>query len=138
MAFTQRRFLQLKPSQLTLPMAFPQRENPPPLSILKEEILEYDGLLFPLIVRPQSKDQYLVLDGRRRLQAVWELQDEGHEKMLRWLPSYVIESTGPVMDLKLFLLLNKHAAIGVGEYERTLALIEEADAVVPTQRRRTS
>ena len=58
--------------------------------------------------------------------------------MLRWLPSYVIESTGPVMDLKLFLLLNKHAAIGVGEYERTLALIEEADAVVPTQRRRTS
>jgi hypothetical protein len=131
-----RRYLQLKPSQLTLPMGFPERENPPPLSGLKALILEYGGLLRPLIVRPCSDGQYLVLDGRRRLKAVWELQDEEHEKMLRWLPCFIIQSSGPVMDMKLFILLNSHAPLGEGDLERALATIESAQTRARSPRKR--
>jgi hypothetical protein len=135
MAVPQRRHIQLKPSQLNISISFPQRENPPPLQPLKDGILEYGGLLRPLVVRPCGDDSYLVLDGRRIMQAVWALQNEGHEKLLRWLPCYCIHSDGPVMDLRLFLLLNSQAPLGVGEYERAMAAIEDA-AAEPVRSRR--
>jgi ParB-like chromosome segregation protein Spo0J len=124
------KFAQLKPSQLTLPISFPPRENPTPLGTVKEELLEY-GFLRPLVVRPGTEGQYVVLDGRRRLQAVWELQDDGHERHFRWLPCYVIHSDGPLTDLKLYLMLNKYPPLSVGEVERTLAEIEKAEAPAP-------
>ena len=121
------RFVRLKPSQLTISLAFPQREYEPPLSLLKETILEF-GLLRTIIVRQCDTGEYLVLDGRRYLKAIYELQDEGHERLFRWLPCFCIHSDGPIMDLRLFLLLNNHAHLGAGEYERVLAAIEAAQA----------
>jgi len=126
-----RRYVQLKPAQLTVNLAFPQREFEPPLDELKLAMIEWGGLLRPIIVRPLKDKEYLVLDGRRQLKAIWELQDDGYEKLFRWLPCFSIPSDGPIMDLKLFLVLNQHAALGAGEYERALAAIEKAERRPP-------
>ena len=125
-----RRFVQLKPSQLILSMSFPEREYSTPLGSLMAEILEY-GILCPLIVRPSDDNCYVVLKGRRVLKAVWELQNNGHEKQVRWLPCYVIESDSPLMDLKLFLLLNNQDFFSPGDVERTLTCIEQAQSRLP-------
>jgi hypothetical protein len=111
-------------------MAFPEREKPAPLAPLMHDILEY-GILSPLVVRPCGDNNYIVLKGRRILRAVWELQNNGHEKKVRWLPCYVIESDGPLMDLKLFLMLHSHDPFSPGDFERALASIEQAENQLP-------
>lgn len=127
-----RRFIQLKPAQLTLTMAFPEREKPAPLAPLMQDIVEY-GILSPLVVRPCGNNNYIVLKGRRILRAVWALQNSGQEKKVRWIPCYVVESDGPIMDLKLFLLLNTHDPFSPRDFERALACIEQAENHLPSR-----
>jgi len=125
-----RRFAQIKPAQLILSMAFPQAEISQPLAPLMSELLDY-GILCPLVVRPNDDYSYVVLRGRRTLQAVWELQNEGHEKLFRWVPCYIIESSGPLMDLKLFIRLNTQEALTAADMESTLACIEQVENAPP-------
>lgn len=127
---TESRFAKIKPAQLVLSMAFPQAELSQPLAPLIAAILDY-GILCPLVVRPNDEYSYVVLKGRRTLQAVWELQNEGHEKLFRWLPCYIIESTGPLMDLKLFIRLNTEESLSAGDMEATLACIEQVENTPP-------
>ena len=122
-----KRFTFTKPSQLTIPLYLPKRDPEPSLSGLKQEILEYGGILEPLIVRKATETEFLVLGGRRRLQAVWELQDDGHEDLVRHLPCHIVDSTSQLMDLKIFLLLNSHNPLSAGEIERVLAMIEKSN-----------
>jgi hypothetical protein len=112
-------------------MVLPERETPAPLAPLMRDIMEY-GILSPLIVRPCGDNNYIVLKGRRILRAVWELQNNGHEKKVRWLPCYVIESDGPISDLTLFLMLHSHDPFSPGDFERALASIEHAENQLPT------
>ena len=135
MAKSPRRFFLIKPSLLTIPLNFPKRPDEPELSPLKEQIVQF-GILEPLVVRPTADGLYLVLGGRRRLKAAWELADDDvHEKLVRTLPCYVVESDGPVTDLKIFYILNSPAPFDSGEMERIATLIEEASAPPPQRRR---
>ena len=123
------KFMRVKVSQLGLNSAFPRREVEPDMSLLKSQIVEY-GILSPLVVRLATSNPtnfYLVLDGRRRLQALWELQNEGHSKLVNWVPCYCLDSNTPLSDLKLFIILNGHAPLGAGEYERAMEALESAN-----------
>jgi len=127
------RFILLKPSQLTVSLSFPKREIEAPLSKLKQGILEFGGLLRPIVVRPDENNEYLVLDGRRRLKSVWELQDEGHEKTLRWLPCFCVNSDSPRMDLEIFLSLNQHRMLLETDYLHCFTGIEKAEGLDSSQ-----
>lgn len=130
-----RRFVHLKPAQLTLSMSFPERQFTAPLAPLMAEILEY-GILSPIVVRASDDHCYVVLKGRLILKAVWELQNNGHEKQFRWLPCYIIESDGPLMDLKLFLALNRQDWFSAGDVKRILNCIEQAQNKLPKTKAR--
>lgn len=118
-------FAWLRPEQLTISLAFPQRESPSPLGPLKNSIREFGAVLRPIVVRQIEGDAYQVLDGRRQLKAIWELRGEGSTHF-DTVPCFVLPSEGPVMDLRLFLLLNQQAPFGAGDHERVQAAIEDA------------
>lgn len=108
-----------------LPLAVPPREARHPLGPLKQS-LRTDGLLAPLVVRPSPDGCFVVLDGRRRLQAIWELLGDGGFPPGETVACHVIPGAMPLRDLHYFLVLNQAAGLSAGDAERIQAAIEEA------------
>lgn len=120
-------FQRIPPSHLAIPAYLPNREYESPLSELKDQILAFRILLRPLIVRANN-DQFFVLDGRRRLKSIWELGDEGHDKLFRWIPCYIVESRSQLEDMRIFLALNSGDRYTSGEIDRIMLLIEQQES----------
>ena len=118
------RLVFLQPGQLKIPLRFPRGKGVS-LERLKASLHEHREVLCPLIVRKSGVGGYLVLDGHRRLQAIWQLQAE-EPRLFQRIPCYILPAgDDPVQDFRLFLVLNDHSPLEPFDFDRAIATLEK-------------
>lgn len=113
-------YFRINPQEIKIQDSFNPRENfnQEKLNELKESIIE-NGVMVPLRVKLNKENQFILIDGERRLRATLQAIKEGHE--IKAVPAIVERKTINEID-QLVLALNTNT----GE---PLSPLEEAKAI---------
>lgn len=113
-------YFRINPTEIKVQTSFNPRENfdEEKLEELKESIIE-NGVMVPLRVKLNADNQFILIDGERRLRATLKAIAEGHE--IKAVPAIVERKTINEID-QLILALNTNT----GE---PLTALEEAKAI---------